>query len=81
MSEKKTKAKIVFVGQKKGFLFSVWNVSTQTKLRKCALDSKLKNQLILLFNLFLILFVGFTILFGTIHEFHCTILANFYLYL
>ena len=38
-------------------------------------------QLILLFSLFLLLFMGFTELFDTIHESHYTILANFYLYL
>ena len=38
-------------------------------------------QLILLFNLFLLLFMGPTTLFGIIHVFHCTILANFYLYI
>ena len=41
----------------------------------------LKSQLILLFSLFLLLFMDSIALFGTIHEFHCTILANFYLYL
>ena len=38
-------------------------------------------QLILLFNLFLLLFMSFTAFFGTIHRFHCTISANFYIYL
>ena len=38
-------------------------------------------QLILLFNLFLLLFIGPTALFGTIHRSHCTISANYYLYL
>ena len=38
-------------------------------------------QLILLFNLFLLLFIGPTTLFGTIHGSHCIISANFYLYL
>ena len=38
-------------------------------------------QLILLFNLFLLLFIGPTALFSTIHGSHCTISANFYLYL
>ena len=32
-------------------------------------------------NLFLVLFMGLTILFGIIHGFHYTISANFYLYL
>ena len=34
-------------------------------------------QLILLFSLFLLLFMGLTALFGTIYRFHYTILANF----
>ena len=42
---------------------------------------KLKNQLILLFSLFLLLFMNSTTFFGTIYGFHCTISANFYLYL
>ena len=47
----------------------------------CVFGSSLKNQLILLFNLFLLLFIGPTALFSTIYEFYCTILVNFYLYL
>ena len=35
----------------------------------------------LLFSLFLLLFMGSTELFGTIHGSHCTISTNFYLYL
>ena len=38
-------------------------------------------QLILLFNLFLLLFISLTAFFGIIYESHCTISANFYLYL
>ena len=38
-------------------------------------------QLILSFNLFLLLFMDLTILFNTIHLSHYTILANFYFYL
>ena len=38
-------------------------------------------QLILLFNFFLLLFMGPIVLFGTIHRSHCIISANFYLYL
>ena len=38
-------------------------------------------QLILLFRLFLLLFMGPTAFFCTIHKFHCTISVNFYLYL
>ena len=47
----------------------------------CVFGSKLKNQLILLFSLFLQLFMGSTVLFGTIHRFHCIISVNFYFYL
>ena len=32
-------------------------------------------------SLFLLLFMGYTALFGIIHGFHCTILTNFYFYL
>ena len=46
-----------------------------------AFCSSLKNQLILLFSLFLLIFMGPTTLFGTIHASHCIILANFYFYL
>ena len=42
---------------------------------------KLKSQLILLFSLFLLLFMSFITLFGTIHRSHCIISTNFYLYL
>ena len=38
-------------------------------------------QFILLFSLFLLLFMGPTTLFDTIHESHDTITTNFYLYL
>ena len=47
----------------------------------CVFGSRLKNQLILPFNLFLLLFMGPTTIFGIIHGSHCTISANFYLYL
>ena len=36
---------------------------------KCVFGSRLKSQLILLFNLFLLLFMGPIALFGTIHGF------------
>ena len=42
---------------------------------------KLKNQFILLFSLFLLLFLNLIIFFGTIHEFYYIILTNFYFYL
>ena len=48
---------------------------------KVCVWQKLKSQLILLFNLFLLLFISSIALFGTIYEFHCIISANFYLYL
>ena len=51
------------------------------KDEKYALNSKLKSQFILLFSLFLLLFTNSIVLFDIIHEFHCTISANFYLYL
>ena len=38
-------------------------------------------QLILLFNLFLLLFISLTALFGIIYGFYCTISTNIYLYL
>ena len=46
---------------------------------KCELGKNYFCQLILLFSLVLLLFMGSTALFDTIHEFHCTISANFYL--
>ena len=48
---------------------------------KVCVWQKLKSQLILLFNLFLLLFISSIALFGTIYGFHCTISVNFYLYL
>ena len=50
-------------------------------LSKCPFGKNYFCQLILLFSLFLLLFMGPTILFGTIHGFHCTVSVNFYLYL
>ena len=48
---------------------------------KVCVWQKLKSQLILLFSLFLLLFISSIVIFGTIHEPHCTISVNFYLYL
>ena len=48
---------------------------------KCTFGSNLKSQLILLFSLFLLLFLGPTTLFETIHGSYCTILTDFYIYL
>ena len=57
------------------------NSKRSSQHSKCVLGSKLENQLILLFSLFLLLFIGPIALFSIIHGFHCTILANFYFYL
>ena len=49
---------------------------------KCTFGSNLKSQLILLFSLFLILFMGSTALVSIIHESYYIIwTTNFYLYL
>ena len=40
-----------------------------------------KIKIISLISLFLLLFMGPTVLFGTIHKHHYTISTNFYLYL
>ena len=48
---------------------------------KCSFGTKLKSHFILLFNLFLLLFMGLTALFYIIHKSHCTISANFYFYI
>ena len=48
---------------------------------KCTFGNTYFCQLILLFNLFLLLFMGLTALFDTIHGLHYTFLTNFYLYL
>ena len=50
-------------------------------LSTCAFAFTLKSQFILLFSTFLLLFIGHTILFDTIHKSHCTISINLYLYL
>ena len=42
-------------------------------------DYILKSQVILLFNLFLLLFMDFITFFGIIYGSHCTISVNFYL--
>jgi len=48
---------------------------------KCAFRYSLKDQFILLFSLFLLLFMSLSVLFDIIHEFHYTVSTNFYLYL
>ena len=50
-------------------------------LSTCAFAFILKSQFILLFSTFLLLFIGNTVLFDTIHRSHCIISINFYLYL
>ena len=63
-------------------VFSVFSkISATQSHSKCPFNKNDFCQLILVFSLFLILFIGLTILFGTIYEFHYTILANFYFYL
>ena len=47
------------------------------KHTKCAFGLELKIKIISLFSLFLLLFIGPTALFGTIHGFHCTISLTF----
>ena len=58
--------------------FSIQEIKVETK---CAFGMDYFCQLILLFSLFLRLFMSFTAIFGIIHKSHCTISANFYLYL
>ena len=48
---------------------------------KCAFGWRWKIKIISLFSLFLLLFIGLTALFGTIHGSHYTISTNFYFYL
>ena len=67
--------------EKKKKKFSFRKINGSQINSKCAFGSKLKNQLILLFSLFLLLFMDHTALFGTIYEFHYIISANFYFYL
>ena len=62
------------------FSVSITISSIQTD-PQCLFGKNYFCQLILLFSLFLLLFLGFITLFDTIHGSHCTITANFYLYL
>jgi len=48
---------------------------------ECTFGKNYFCQLILLFSLFLLLFIGPIVFFGTIHRSHSTISVNFYLYL
>ena len=49
---------------------------TKKNNNKCLFGLFIFCQLILLFNLFFVLFIGPTTLFGTIHRSHCTISTN-----
>ena len=60
------------------------NAQLQTRIQMhnyCVFGKNYFCQLILLFNLFFILFMSLITLFDTIYESRCTILANFYFYL
>ena len=57
--------------------FEIWNAFVTSRL----LDKNYFYQLTLLFNLFLLLFLDFIVLFDIIHRSHCTILTNFYFHL
>jgi len=70
---------IYSIFSKKNFSFNKINGSQTDP--KCRFDKNYFCQLILLFSLFLLLFMGLTAFIGTIHRSHCTISINFYLYL
>ena len=61
--EKRKRKRLVYILGENALLMCIWQ--------------KLKSQLILLSNLFLLLFMGSTALFGTIHGSQCIISANF----
>ena len=65
--------------QQKVFNFS--KISGSQTDPKCTFGIDYFCQLILLFSLFLLLFMGLTALFDTIYGSYYTISANFYLYL
>ena len=65
--------------QQKVFSFNKINGSQTNP--QCAFGKNNFCEIILLFSLFLLLFMGFTTLFGIIYGYHCAISANFYLYL
>ena len=69
------------LSEKKKKKFSFRKINESQIGPKCAFGSKLKSQFILLFNLFLLLFMNHTVLFGTIYGSHYIISINFYLYL
>ena len=53
----------------------------ESKWTKCVFGIDKSCQFILLFNLFLLLLIDSTALFGIIYESHCTISVNLYFYL
>ena len=57
---------------------AMFAIQTHTK---CVFGKNYFSQFILQFSLFLLLFIGLTVLFGTIYESYYTISANFYIYL
>ena len=61
--------------------YSQIRVSGLGRDTQCAFGSSLKSELVLLFRLFLLLFIGLTTLIDTIHRFHYTISVNCYFYL
>ena len=65
--------------QQKVFSFS--KISKSQIDPKCVFGKNYFFQIILLFNLFLLLFMGPTVLFDTIYESHDTISTKFYFYL
>ena len=69
-------------------VFFCWHSTLYTHLQNLktyvglsSKNRKWKMKIISLFSLFLLLFMSLTVLFSTIHRFHCTISINFYLYL
>ena len=57
--------------------FEIWNAFVTPRL----LGKNYFYELILLFNLFLLLFLNSIVLLDIIHKSHYTILTNFYIYL
>ena len=64
-----------------GLLATSARMSWKRNYNFTLLGSSLKNQFILLFSLFFLLFMRLIVLFGTIYWSNCTILINFYFYL
>ena len=59
---------------------NAFNISLTNSIVQMRMDWW-KMHIILLFNVFLLLFIGLITLFRTIYESYCIILTNFYLYL